>query len=96
MDTQKTLKALIRYRASAQRLSASRMNGREQVIDLAAVLSRAQRLSASRMNGPQAFVDAVGASEVCSTPFGITDEWTGGLLLIVGPLFVLNAFRHHG
>ena len=33
----------------------------------------------------------------CSTPFGITDEWTSeGLALVLFGLGVLNAFRHHG
>ncbi len=36
----------------------------------------AQRLSASRMNGPPADALNLVAILACSTPFGITDEWT--------------------
>ena len=61
--------------ACAQRLSASRMNGPSWSRGPTRAWCCAQRLSASRMNGLPDFctIDPAG---VCSTPFGITDEWT--------------------
>ena len=62
----------------AQRLSASRMNGPPDAPAWTRASMGAQRLSASRMNGLSVSGSPITAAGTCSTPFGITDEWTNG------------------